>query len=229
MHFGIPRICATTLLLCLLSGAASGGEPAETSYDGLERVKSPNAQMLYTRPGADLSSYKRVALLDCHVAFRKNWQRDQNSSGLRIGSADMERIKKNLAEEFRKIFVEELQDKGGYEIVTEGGDDVLILRPAIIDLDITAPDVMTAGRSRSFATSAGAMTLYIELFDGASGEILARAADREEARDMGRMTWQTSLTNRTEAEKMLRKWAALARAALDRARASGADQAQSND
>ncbi len=152
MHFGIPRICATTLLLCLLSGAASGGEPAETSYDGLERVKSPNAQMLYTRPGADLSSYKRVALLDCHVAFRKNWQRDQNSSGLRIGTADMERIKKNLAEEFRKIFVEELQDKGGYEIVTEGGDDVLILRPAIIDLDITAPDVMTAGRSRSFAT-----------------------------------------------------------------------------
>lgn len=229
MYFGIPRICATALLLSLLSGVALGGEPAETSHDGLVRVKSPNVELLYTRPGANLSSYKRVALLDCYVAFRKNWQRDQNTSGLRIDSADMARIKKSLAEEFRKIFVDELQNKGGYEIVTEAGDDVLILRPAIIDLDITAPDVMTAGMGRTFATSAGAMTLYIELFDGASGEILARAADREQARDMGQMTWQSSLTNRMEAEKLLRKWAALARAALDRARASGADQPQSQN
>lgn len=226
MRYDIVRFCFATVLLTLLSGAASCGEPAETSFDGLVRVKSPNADLLYTRPGATLSGYKRIALLDCHVAFRKNWQRDQNTSGIRVSNADMEKIKKNLAEEFRKIFVAELQDKGGYQIVTEGGDDVLILRPAIIDLDISAPDVMSPGRSRSFATSAGDMTLYIELFDGASGEILARVADREQARDMGRMTWQTSLTNRNEAEKIMRKWATWAREALDRARTSVDTQPQ---
>jgi hypothetical protein len=158
------------------------------------------------------------------VAFKKNWQREQNDSGLRVSSADMERIKKNLAEEFRKVFTEELT-AGGYAITTDSGEDVLIIRPAIIDLDVTAPDPMSAGRSRTFSTSAGGMTLYVELFDGATGEILARAADRAQARDMGFMTWQSSVTNRSEADRMLKKWAGLARAALDRARASTAPAA----
>jgi hypothetical protein len=130
----------------------------------------------------------------------------------------MEKIKTGLAADLRKIFTEELQ-KGGYEVVQEGGDDVLVLRPAIIDLDVAAPDTMEPGRSRSFSTSAGAMTLYLEVYDGASGEILVRAVDPKEARDNGRMMWQTSVTNRAEADRMLRKWAVLLREALDRARA----------
>ena len=56
-------------------------------------------------------------------------------------------------------------------------------------------------------------------YDGASGEILVRAVDPKEARDNGRMMWQTSVTNRAEADRMLRKWAVLLREALDRARA----------
>ena len=39
-------------------------------------------------------------------------------------------------------------ENAGYAITTEAGDDVLVLRPAIIDLDITAPDTRTPGRSR---------------------------------------------------------------------------------
>ena len=56
--------------------------------------------------------------------------------------------------------------------------DVLLRRPAIIDLDIAAPDTMSAGRSRTFTTSTGAATLYIELFDSASGASIGRAADQ---------------------------------------------------
>jgi hypothetical protein len=36
---------------------------------------------------------------------------------------------------------------------------MLLLRPAIIDLDITVPDSMSAGRSRTFTASTGAATL----------------------------------------------------------------------
>ena len=78
---------------------------------------------------------------------------------------------------------------------------------------------------RSFSTSSGAMTLYIELLDGATGQIIARAADREQARDMGVMMWQNSVTNRAEADRILRKWADAARAALDRAHAATGDTA----
>jgi len=67
----------------------------------------------------------------------------------------MEKIKADVAELFREVFTEKLGMDGGYEIVEAAGDDVLLVRPAIIDLDITAPDTMSAGRSRTYTSSAG--------------------------------------------------------------------------
>lgn len=215
---------ATIFLAAVLSKVAVAAQPEQTTHDGLVLTPTKNVELLYTLPGADLAGYKQVALLDCYVAFRKNWQRDQNTSGIRVSSADMERIKKSLAEEFRKVFTEELA-KGGYTLTDKGGDDVLILRPAIIDLDVQAPDVQTAGMGRTFSTSAGGMTLFLELLDGATGQIIARAADRAEARDNGFMTWQSSVTNRAEADRMLRKWAGLARKGLDNAHQAAAASA----
>jgi Protein of unknown function (DUF3313) len=206
------------LALALWGGCALAGSVPETTHDGLQLVPSKKVQVLYVKPGATLAPYRRIAITDCYVAFRKNWQRDQNTGALRITAKDMEKIKTGLAEECRKAFIAELQGKGGFELVDQGGEDVLVLRPALINLDVAAPDTMTAGRSRSFATSAGSMTLYLELFDGASGEILARVVDPKEARDNGRMMWQNSVTNRAEADRMLARWAQLLHEGLDHAR-----------
>ena len=42
----------------------------------------------------------RVALLDCEVAFKKNWQRDQNqTSAFRVTKKDMDEIRVKLAGE----------------------------------------------------------------------------------------------------------------------------------
>jgi len=218
MRFRLLRSLAIGLLLAVPALAPAADSPPAESHDGLRLVSSKNADVLYTRPGASLAGYKRIALLDCYVAFRKDWQRDQNSGSLKVKSSDMQRIKRELAERFREVFTEELQKDGGYALTTEAAEDVLIMRPAIIDLDVTAPDVMTAGRSYTFATDAGSMTLYVELFDGSSGEILARVVDREHARENVRMMWQNSVRNSVEAERMLKKWAGLARTALERAR-----------
>jgi hypothetical protein len=49
-------------------------------------------------------------------------------------------------------------------------------------------------------------------------EILARAVNPKDARDMGTMMWQNSVTNRAEADRLLEKWAGLARMALTGAR-----------
>ncbi len=212
-----------TLFLWGLAGAATAAQPQpeQTTADGLQLTPSNNVELLYTRPGASLAAYERVAVLDCYVAFRKDWQRDQNETGIRVTGADMERIRKNLSAEFRKVFAEELA-KGGYVLANEAAEDVLILRPAIIDLDVAAPDTMSPGMGRTFSTSAGSMTLYLELYDGATGQIIARAYDRAAARDMGTMMWQSSVTNRAEADRQLRKWADLARKALDNAHSAAA-------
>ena len=51
------------------------------------------------------------------------------------------------------------------------------------------------------------MTLKIELFDSETGDLLARASDRKEARYRGYMEWTTSISNKSEASMILREWA----------------------
>ena len=53
----------------------------------------------------------------------------------------------------------------GYPVVEEAADDVLLLRPAIVNLDVAAPETSRMSRGRSYVDSAGQMTLYIELYD----------------------------------------------------------------
>jgi hypothetical protein len=68
---------------------------------------------------------------------------------------------------------------------------------------------MTSARSESFTTSAGSMTLYAELYDSVSGEILARAMDRrQDSGAPGRgLTWTTQGSNLAAARDILRRWA----------------------
>ena len=156
--------------------------------------------------------------LQVYVAFRPDWQRRQNQAnpGNRVSARDMERIRAAAADLMRDVFVEALEANDGYLVVDETGDDVLVLRPAIIDLDISAPDSMPAGRSRSFSTTAGAATIYIELFDGASGKIIGRAIDRRVASRPGaQMTWSNRVTNLSDARRMFRVWADKLREFLD--------------
>ena len=189
----------------------------EVSHDGLHRVEDSIAAIAYIKPDADFSVYDRFTILDCYVAFKKDWQRDHNraSPGNRVSDSDMQRIKEEMADLFREVFVEELSENDGYEVVDGAAGDVLLIRPAIIDLVASAPDTMSAGRSKTFVNSAGAATLFIELYDSVTGEILARAIDRKADRGSGMMQWSTSARNRMEARKIIRGWADTLRERMD--------------
>jgi hypothetical protein len=198
--------------------ADSDSDVPQTTIEGLKLVENPK-QMAYVwaQPGADLSQYERVYIAEPLVAFKKNWQRDQNRGHIKVRSSDMERIKNNVAGLFIEVFTEEL-GKGGYTLANERAEDVLLVRPAIIDLDVTAPDVRSTARSQSFATSAGSMTLYVELIDSETGDMLAKALDRRADRDTGTLQWQTGPANRAAALRIIRPWAEALREALDEAR-----------
>ena len=204
-------VCGCLLSLALVAAAPvwSAEEAAvEPTFDNLVPVKDAKMAMAYIDPEADFSVFKRVAILEPFVAFRSNWQRDQNRSRSRnISSRDMERIKSDVATLFERVFTERLQ-AAGYEGVEGANEDVLLVRPAIIDLDITAPDTRSAGRSRTLTASTGAATLYIQLFDSLSGDIIGRAADRQAVRRAGgNVTWSNSVTNTADARRMMGGWA----------------------
>ena len=192
--------------------------PPEVTEDGLHLVKDSNLALVYAVPGADLNGYQRIWLVEPYIAFKKNWQRDQNrSKGIKVSSQDMERIRTRLASEFTSVFAEVLQENDGYELAEERADDVLIIRPGIINLDVNAPDTMNTGRSRTYASSAGEMSLYLEAYDSQTNALIAKALDRKHDRDNGFATWQTSVSNAQGARRILRGWAQSMRDGLDEA------------
>lgn len=204
---------ACVLLACALSAPLLAKEKLpEVSSDGLHLVPDTKVYAVYAKPGLALGQYTKVQLLDCFVQFKDNYQREYNMDEIglqgRISTQDMETIKQRLAAEFRKVFTEQLQ-QAGHEVVDDVGPDVLLLRPAIINLDVTAPDLMQSGRGNTYVNSAGQMTLYMELYDSASSELLARIIDPEAGREGGFAFVANRVTNKREADLILRRWADL--------------------
>jgi hypothetical protein len=222
------NLTRTILAIALVIGAGTFSHIADAakkqlppvSPEGLKLVPNTKVSAVYMRDGASFSGYNKLAILDCYVAFRKDWKRDQNDgiNRFKVDDSDVTRIKTELAEMFKDVFSKELTAKGE-TVVTTGGTGVLILRPAIVNLDVTAPDTMDPG-SRTFSASAGQATLYMELLDGVSGELLMRVMDVEEAGDYGVSQVRNSVTNRSDAARMLKKWADRLGVFLQTARAS---------
>jgi len=179
----------------------------QVSADGLKLVKQDEYAAVYLADGADFSNFDKVAILDCTVEFRKNWQRDQNEDiPFSVENKDVVRIQEALAAEFKKVFSEELSARGE-TLVTDAGADVLILRPAIINLDISVPDAIEKPDEVTLTASAGQMTLYMELYNSTSNKLLGRVIDPEESRDFGNFMIRNEVTNLADADLILKQWA----------------------
>ena len=216
------KILALLALALAFAGISSlsvqSVDAPDISYDGLHLDPDSKIALLYVKPDADFSVYSQFLMLDAYVAFKKNWQRNTRVAGRRISNKDVEKIKVEAADLLHESFKKELDENGGYTFVDKPGDNVMILRPALIDLEITAPDIPVAGRVTQYVASAGAATLYVELYDSVSGEILARAIDRRNMQNYGTARWANSVTNRADAARMFRRWASLLRQAMDEVR-----------
>jgi hypothetical protein len=187
--------------------------------EGLQLQEGTAARLVYLKPGATFEKYKRVIIVDSYVEFAENWQREHNRDAVgrsRVTTRDMDRMKADVAAEFKKVFTEELQTKGGYEVVDTPAQDVLVLRPAIIDLQVTAPDLLSANMTRTLVRSAGEMTLYLELWDSATNTILARIMDPQADDGVGRFA--TRASNKAAMDDILKAWAEKLRRHLDAAR-----------
>jgi len=214
MQYLIRKLSIVSLsALALLATTALAGEQKlpEVDTDGLHLVKDSNVQIAYIKPGADFSKFDKVILLDCFVEFREKWAKDYNLDALglqgRVTDRDVERIKQDLATEFREVFSEELAEDG-FPVADQPGPGVLLLRPAIVNLDIAAPAMMKANRGNTWVRSAGQMTLYMEMYDAETDELLARVIDPKA--DSGSMSKiASSATNQAAARRIIRRWASL--------------------
>jgi hypothetical protein len=220
----IAAVCAAVAIVNAPAYSGTDAAPAETQ-DGLHLKTQTKTRLVYVKPGATFSQFRRVAILDCAVEFSKEWLDDYNRSqrdpGRRISQKDLDRAKTDLAASFKKIFTDEISGKGGYAISANSAPDVLVLRPALINIQVSAPDLMSPGRSMTFVESSGSMTLYLELWDSSTNTILARVMDAGSDPSLyGRRS--SSVSNRAAADQLMRSWAVELHKRLDIA--TGKDQ-----
>jgi hypothetical protein len=205
---GVALAFAGAILSSMTGIALAGDPPAE--WDGLVRTNHAQLDNLYIRPGANLSGYKRIRLDAAEVSFAENWNPNETrrDPASRLNDQDIERIRSTVASEFDKVFREELT-KAGYTLTDEDGDDVLRATPMIVNLYINAPDKMTPGRSTTFVSSAGQLTLALQLSNSVTGEHLVRAVDTHRGRDSGRFNISSSVTNMAMARQAFDKWSGI--------------------
>jgi hypothetical protein len=216
MKLSVPlRQLGLLIGLCAGLGVASPRDvsaadaPPQVSKDGLQLKTHTAQRVVYVKPGATFTQFKRVMILDCYVAMAKDWQQNYNANeggdlDLQVTDADVQQIESTLSAEFKKVFTRELE-KGGYQVATSAAPDVLILRPAIINVRVTAPDLMSAGMDVNLITSAGSGTFYLELW-APPHTLLARAEDAE-ADQQPFAQPGNSVTNINAADIILKNWA----------------------
>jgi hypothetical protein len=200
------------LLAALLAAAASAADPSGNAAGeaGLARVPSRAFDEVYRRPDADLSGYKRIVIDAPSVEFRADWLRRMNESrgvARRIEPADARDIAEQLGDRLRSELTQALRAQG-YEIVPAASPGVLRLSPAIVDLYVNAPFVPAPGIDVGLVRrEAGEATMRLEIRDAATGTLLARMADHDDAQTVGGFERATNVSNLFWFEGLFGRWA----------------------
>jgi hypothetical protein len=168
------------------AGSADGqGRPAEDQRQEHRHGLCP--------AGRDAGAYKRVKLDPVKVAFSPSWNPDRTGSSIKLSTQEKETSaaaspswsrRSSRARCRRAAAIRSTEIRAGRAAGAGRHRQSLHQRAR-----------HRHGRSRTIVRSAGEMTLIAELTDSASGQVLARVADRREATDTGCRSptaWSTS-------------------------------------
>jgi len=196
----IVLLCATTLAGCTQTAPVD-------EWDGLVRRPGTRIDSVFVKPDADISGFTSVMLDPVQVSFASNWDPNQGvrNPARRLNATDVAAIQTGLATMFRETFSADLA-RSNFQLVEQAGPETLRVSAAIVNLFVTAPDTMSAGRSRTYTANSGQMTLVLELRDAATGELLARAVDTQRGRQTGSMSFTNSVTNTADARRAIGTW-----------------------
>jgi len=209
-------------LTALISGCAQTpsvqqGPDAEYTFDGLVRIDNSRFRDAWVDPDIDLSRYNKIIVGNAEFEFRAV---KKSSSTTRARSNESEfwisdQNKQWLIETVSEVFRDELQKSEHFTIVDKPGLDVLVLVGGLHDIvSLVPPDQI--GRGEIYLASVGEATLVLEARDSLSGETIYRSLDRRSAEQAGgQMVQANSVTTKSEARRLARRWATRLREGLD--------------
>lgn len=214
----IISIFALTACTQMSTPTIQQGPNAEVTFDGLHRVDNSRSQVVYVKPNIDLSQYDKLMLVGLGIQYREvdplnRYKRGADEFPL---SEDQ---KASINEVVRETMIEEIGKSESFELVTKPGPGVLLIRIGLSDVVSRVPP-NNAARTDYYLTNIGEALLVMEYSDSTTNEVLARVADRQVI-EPDIITRSNAATNRSELQRLIRKWGKRIRDGLDELHAMG--------
>jgi len=213
------RIHAPALILGLVlaAGCAADRPPEEITADGLVRVPSRSAGGVYRAPEASFLQYRRIILEPPSIGFIKDWREKHPE----VSDAEFARIRAESVHLFRDEFSREFVKRGPYTFADDPAADVLLVIPAIEDLDIVAPDGGVEAGTRTYTNGPVSMKVTGDLRDSLTGKVVGRVTMFQPAERYGfnELRIANRVTNAHEQRDVFSRWSRLVREALNVAKA----------
>ncbi len=143
----VISLAAAALAGCSATPTFQTGDDAEVTFDGLTRMEGTVMDIVWARTDIDLTTYSKIKFESLGVEYRDV---DGPYSG-RAGTSSM-RTRSNVTEfkldaetralfeeEIGSAFEEEMARSDVFEIVTEAGPDVLLIRGGLLDVVSRVP------------------------------------------------------------------------------------------
>jgi len=201
-----------SFVLAGLVAIVAGGSVTAYAADAADDAGVQNLQPYYRQDGANLGDYNSILLDSLNLqdarVIAPPWVegKDRSPKKWQLTKAD-ERF---LRESYRAAMKEEIETKGGYPLVKEPGEGVLILDMEIVYLMPYArkgDDVTVRGF--------GEMLVQAQLRDGMTGELLAIYEGKQ---DVGSEYQQNSRINaETDLRALFAVWGGRMRTVMDAA------------
>lgn len=226
MNYAFIRPSLVIVAAAFAAGCASGpasidtSPTAEVTFDGLNEVLNSRADKTWARVGADFSGYSKIMLQGAGIEYRPGGEAGRTyAARSRGGPYEVtEEQKARFEEVVVEAFRDEIARSDRFELVSEPGPDVLLVRGALLDVVSFVPPDNVPGRVDVYLSSVGEATLIIEIRDSITNAIMARAVDREAADDMsGSFMESNRVTNRAEVRRLVQRWARALREGLENA------------
>jgi hypothetical protein len=206
------------LALVLGAGCAADRRPDEFTPDGLMRVPSRSSGGVYRAQDASFVHYKRIILEPPSISFTKSWPEQHKD----VSAAELARMRAESVALFREEFARVFVERGPYQFAEDPAADVLLVVPAIEDLDIAAPEVARGETTRSWTTGPVSMKVTGDLRDALTGKLVARVITYQLPEGYGLHEFREAnrVTNAHEQRVVFARWSRLTREALDVAKAA---------
>lgn len=215
LHTAFTGLITIMMGLLLIGCAAAPKERSSgflKTYPQFQPGPSDGIDQIYTKPGMDLKKYRRVMLDEAQFFLKRDAAQGLQASEL-----------KELSDTFHKAIFEALGT--AYPLVTEPGKDVLRIRLALTNIEMSNPaitgitTVLPVGLAVSVAkkattgghTGVGGASMEVEFLDSMTSERLAAGIDTF---DGSKLSGFTKLGATKEAFEF---WAKRLRVTLDKA------------